>query len=214
MESSTNAKSARSGSGSRRKFARGFTLVEVIVALGVLSLILLATISALRTFANTQASLDRIIGRVDEVRTVSGFIREMLDGAVTGEGGSGGLSVGGTGAGLAYFEGSSNWLEWKTPVLFGEAYGGTMIVRIARVDDVLVLMWQDPPPANAPVIWTDKSSRPLLADVEEFQVSFRSEFDGDWQSGDWDAEGAPALVRLVIKAAGRHWPDLIIRVQR
>jgi len=202
------------GIGIRRKLERGFTLVEVVVSLGVLSLILLATVSALRTFANTQVSLDAMIDRVDEVRTVSGFLRDMLGGAVTGEVQRVGLSFGGTGAGLPYFEGGSNWLEWKAPVLFGEAYGGTMLLRITKVDNVLVLMWQDPPPANAPVVWTDKSSRVLLADVEEFQVSFRSEFDGDWRSGDWDAEGAPALVRLTIKATGRHWPDLIMRVQR
>jgi len=198
----------------RRHASRGFTLVEVVVALGILSLILLATVSALRTFANTQVSLDRMVERVDEVRTISGFLRELLGGAATGTNRGGGLSFGGGGAELAYFEGDSSSLQWKAPVLFGEAYGGTLLLRLEKKDSTLLLHWQDPPANNANVVWSDDSSRALLTDVEEFKVSFRSEFDLDWQSGVWENEGAPALVRLAIKAGGRYWPDLIIRVQR
>jgi len=193
---------------------RGFTLVEVIVALGVLSLILLATVSALRTFANTQVSLDRMIDRVDEVRTVSSFLRDMLDGAVTGEHQGGGLSFGGGGAALAYFEGSSKSLAWKAPALFGEAYGGTLLVRLVKQDDALVLYWQEPPANNGPINWNNTASRILLTGVEEFKVGFRAEHDSQWESGEWDTEGAPALVRLTIKSKGRYWPDLILRVQR
>ena len=101
----------------------GFTLIEVVVSLAVLSLILLATVSALRTFANTQVSLDKMMGRVDEVRTVSGFIRDMFEGSVAGKQKAGGLSVGGSGGlELAYFEGTPQWVEWQAPVLFGEVY--------------------------------------------------------------------------------------------
>ena len=199
-----------------RNSARGFTLVEVVVALGVLSLILLATVSALRTFANTQVSLDRVIGRVDEVRTLSSFLREMLEGTVTGSVRAGGLGLGGGGgSGLAYFEGSEKSLAWKAPALFGEAYGGTMLMRLVKEDSALKLYWQDPPSNNEPVIWDNKNSRVLLANVEEFAVSFRPEYELDWQPGQWDSDsGAPALVRLSIKASGRFWPELILRVQR
>ena len=202
--------------GKHSALERGFTLVEVIVALGVLSLILLATVSALRTFANTQVSLNRMVDRVDEVRTVSSFLRDMLDGAVTGRARAGGLGLGGGGGSeLAYFEGSEKSLAWKAPALFGEAYGGTMLMRLVKEDSALKLYWQDLPPNNEPVIWDKKNSRVLLANVEEFTVSFRPEYELDWQSGLWDSDGgAPALVRLNIKASGRFWPDLILRVQR
>lgn len=72
---------------------RGFTLVEVMVALSILSLLLLATISALRTFGNTQVSVEKLTNRVDEVRTVSGFLRDTLQSAVVGTRRSG-LSLG------------------------------------------------------------------------------------------------------------------------
>ena len=193
---------------------RGFTLVEVVVALGVLSLILLATVSALRTFANTQVSLDRLAGQVDEVRTVSGFLRSLLAAAVPGNKRAGGLSLGGGGSELAYFEGNSSFLAWKAPALFGETYGGTVLVRLIKEEDELILYWQEPPANNRPVQWTNQSSRVLVDGVEAFSVEFRPELNLDWQIGEWDDEGAPALVRLSIKADGRHWPDLILRVQR
>ena len=72
------------------KPAAGFTLVEVVVALTILSLIMLATVTALRTLANTQGTLERVTARIDEVRTVSGFLRDLMEAAVVGEGGSGG----------------------------------------------------------------------------------------------------------------------------
>jgi len=196
------------------KKSRGFTLVEVVVALGVLSLILLATVSALRTFANTQVSLERLAGRVDEVRTVSGFIRDLLGSAMPGARQSGGLSLGGGSAEFAYFEGTSNSLAWKAPALFGEAYGGTLLMRLAKEDNALKLYWQELPLSNRPVVWHGKDSRVLLESVEEFKVDYRPEFDLPWQHEGWDTDGAPALVRLTIKANGRYWPDLIVRVQR
>lgn len=199
----------------RPGFSNGFTLIEVVVALGVLSLILLATVSALRTFANTQVSLDRMIDRVDEVRTLSSFLRDTLGGAIAGSIQGGGLSFGGRGGSEAgFFESTSTSLSWKATALFGEGYGGTLLMRVAKEEGALKLFWQEPVPPNAPVVWSGTNSRVLLDELEEFNVGFRSEFDQGWQTKQWEGRGAPALVRLSIKASGRYWPDLIIRVQR
>jgi general secretion pathway protein J len=198
-----------------RHKASGFTLIEVVVSLAVLSLILLATVSALRTFANTQVSLDRMMGRVDEVRTVSGFLRDLFEGSVAGKQKGGGLALGGSGGSeLAYFEATPEWVEWQAPVLFGEVFGGTQLLKLIKEDGALKLYWQEPPEQRYKVDWGGKSSRVLVEAVEEFQLSFKPEFNADWQTDEWDANGAPALIRLSIKAAGRHWPDLIIQVQR
>lgn len=194
--------------------AGGFTLVEVVVALGILSLILLATVSALRTFANTQVSLDRVAGQVDEVRTVSGLLRDLLASAVPGNKRAGGLSLGGGNSETAYFEGDSTSLSWKAPALFGESFGGTMLLRLVKEDDLLMLYWQEPNANNRVVRWTNNNSRVIVNGVEEFSVEYKPELDLDWQMGKWADEGAPALVRLSIRADGRYWPDLIMQVQR
>jgi general secretion pathway protein J len=192
----------------------GFTLVEVVVATAVLSLLLLATVSALRTLGNTQAALERHTSRVDEVRSVSGFLRDLMESAVMGSD-SGGLTLGGGSRSSTYFRVFEQGVEWKTSVLFGEAYGGTYIVRLARESEQLVMRWSEPR-ANGlpPDSWEEAPSRILVRDVEEFAVAVREEFDAEWSDSWLEERAAPALVRLQVKASGRYWPDLIMKVQR
>ena len=77
-----------------REGGAGFTLVEVMVALSILSLVLLGTVTGLRTLASTQSALERKTSRMDEVRSVSGLLRDLMESAVVGSDG-GGLSLGG-----------------------------------------------------------------------------------------------------------------------
>ena len=191
---------------------RGFTLVEVMVALSILSLLLLATISALRTFGNTQVSVEKLTNRVDEVRTVSGFLRDTLESAVVGTRRSG-RSLGTAPPESSFFSGDARYFAWKAPVLFGEGYGGTFLVRVGREQDKLVLRWQEPTGDDGEVNWSDTPSRDLLEGVEEFNVFYRAEFGEPWNQ-QWHEENSPFLVRIGIKAAGRYWPDLILQVQR
>ena len=193
--------------------ATGFTLIEVIVALAILSLIMLATVSALRTFANTQGSLDELTGRIDEVRTISSFLRDSLDSTVF-EADSGGLALGGYGGGeMAYFAGTPASLEWKSPVLFGEGFGGTFLLQLAHEDEALLLRWKEPVAAGEPIKWAGAQSRVLISNVDEFEVMFLSEFGAQWKDH-WVQPKSPALVRMTIKSGGRYWPELIMQVQR
>jgi general secretion pathway protein J len=170
----------------RHNRSRGFTLIEVMIALVILSLIMVATLSALRTFGNTQTSLDRMVARVDEIRTVSAF--------------------------LGYFRGNSGELVWKAPVIFGTSYGGTMLLRLVQDQDSLVLQWQKPPAPISAARWDDSPSRVLVEDLQEFQVSYRPRYDAETRSK-WKGPDAPAQVSLVIKASERYWPELIVQVQ-
>lgn len=198
----------------RRRSHRGFTLVEVVVSLAVLSLILLATVSALRTFANTQASLDRLNERLDEVRSVSRFLRESLESAVAGQAGESRLTLGGSNAEPAHFLAAAEALEWKSAVMFGENYGGVFILRVAREADDVVLRWREPSIIGRDLTWEDMPSKVLIQAVEYFQVSVRPEFRADWVTG-WElTQPPPAVVRLQIRTRGRFWPELIVPVQR
>lgn len=190
----------------------GFTLVEMVVALTILSLIMLATVTGLRTLANTQGSLDKVTARIDEVRTVSGFLRDLLESAAVGEGGGGGgLVLGGASRQSAYFEIGDEALAWKATVLFGEGFGGTFLVRVAREDDQLVLRWQEPTPSNATVDWSRADARALVLGLEEFDIAWREDYRQQWQY-DWQAGDKARWVRLQIKSAGRYWPELIMQV--
>jgi general secretion pathway protein J len=200
----------------QRNRSGGFTLVEVVVALAVLSLLMVAVVAALRTFGNTQGSLDKIAGRIDEIRSVSSFLRDSLEASVVGASDSGGLSFGGSGGGErepSYFKGDAGGFVWKARMVFGEAYGGTFLLHVMRTDETLQLQWQVPPAPIESATWEGQLSRVLVDQLQEFQVSYRGKPGTDWQ-GQWDEPDSPELVRLNIKAGGRYWPELVMAVQR
>lgn len=191
---------------------RGFTLIEMSVALVVLSLIMLATVTALRTLGNTQVAVDRLTLRNDEIRSVSSFLRDALESAIPG-GGTGGLSLGGIVEDPTLFETSPTSLVWRSVVRFGENAGGSYVVRVALEGSELVLRWQRPDASRRLDEWNNTASRAFISDVQSFDVAYRREFAGPWLS-EWDGQGAPAWVRLQVQAGERFWPDIVMQVAR
>ena len=56
--------------------ARGFTLVELIISLAIVSVIMLGLLTAMRSFGVTGEKLDQRLAIVDERRVLSGFLSE------------------------------------------------------------------------------------------------------------------------------------------
>lgn len=193
--------------------AAGFTLVEVVVALSVLSLIMLATVTALRTFATTQQSLDRMMGRVDEVRTVSSLLRDLVDSAALGADGGEGLTLGGRPSDAAYFEGTDGLLMFKANIVFGEDFGGQYVLRFAAEDGDLVMRWHAAQGNSRGIDWVQAPSRVLVREVDLFEVAYRATSSADWLP-EWRGGGTPVALRLRLRAAQRFWPELVMRVPR
>lgn len=193
----------------------GFTLVEVMVAIAILSLIMLTTVTALRTLGNTQATIERLTNRVDEVRSVSTFLRDLLESAVVGSAPQEFALGASSGSEHGHFVFGEDFIELKTTILFGERYGGSYLVRVAKEGAQLVLRWQEPPADRIVQQWADKPSRVMVENLEEFTVATRKEYAMEWSGlQSKDDLSAPALVRLRVKSAGRYWPDLILQMQR
>ena len=197
---------------------RGFTLVEVMVALAVFSLVMLATVSGYRTLGNTASTIDRMTDRTDEIRSVSAFLRDALENSVVGaaSGGAETLGFGGTAVDAgpsAYFRVTENTLAWRAKVLFGEAYGGSYFLRLARKQNKLVLQWQDPQGSVEPGSWDDAPERVVLKGLDELEIWTRMNPGDPWTQDNVERD-TPAHVKVVVKAQGRFWPDLIMVVQR
>ena len=191
----------------------GFTLVEVLLAVTLMTLILSATVSALRTFGNTQNSLERVITRVDEIRAVSTFLRNAFAATVVTEMSTmtlGPEDTGGQDGGYFSMKDSSE-VRWRSTAKFGEDYGGSYFFRVYAADDQLLLQWQLAD-ARTPGSWQDKPVRVLLENLESFSVSCWSRVDGKWRSV-WNSSGSiPDKVKFEIRSSQRYWPDLIMRV--
>lgn len=193
--------------------ARGFTLVEVVVALSVLALVLLATVTALRTFANTQTSLDRLTGRVDEVRNVSSTLRALVESAARGDNLEG-LTLGGPSHAGTFVQGNQEQVAWKATLLFGERFGGVYLVRLAREGEQVVLRWQESGVNDRNARWVNTPSRSMVEAVQEFRVAYLPEQGADWQAS-WRADGPPpAALRLQLRSRDRWWPELVMRWPR
>ena len=192
---------------------QGFTLVEVMVALTILSLVMIVTVTGLSTLANTQSAIERMTSRVDEVRSVSIFLRDLLTSASSGTDPNK-LTLGRSSEDESYFISGNDFLELDATVLFGERYGGTHRVRIASEDNQLILRWQESNRGAPPKDWSDVSSRVMISQLEEFTVFTKEDYGAQWTENRRIDKRKPILVMLKVKAAGRNWPDLIVRVKQ
>lgn len=184
----------------------------MLVSITLLSMVMLATVSGLRTLANSQTSLESLSDRNDSLRSASSFLRDAFESAVVGSD-SGGLSLGGGGNDRTVFEMGPERLMWKTSMRFGESAGGSFVANLALAGDLIELRWQKMPPNGELAPWNNAPSRTLVQNVQEFTVAYRRSAGAEWQEL-WDGRGAPAWVRLRIKAQERYWPDIVMEVAR
>lgn len=192
--------------------SRGFTLLEVMVALTLLSMMMVAVIAAMRTFGNTKVTIGQVTDRVDEVRVVSGFIRNSLGAAMplAREGlideDADGPEVG------TYFRGSPTSVVWVSPLLGGSGLGGVFVMRLAFADGELTLSWHPYVKSVQAYDSQELESRVLLQDVEEFEVGYLDSFGGEWAE-EWSGQANnPVAVRLNIRSRGKYWPEMVVRL--
>jgi general secretion pathway protein J len=58
--------------------SRGFTLLELLVVMTLLSLLMTGMISAMRTMAQTESRIDQRFARMDELRTAYAFLSQAI----------------------------------------------------------------------------------------------------------------------------------------
>lgn len=187
------------------KSSRGFSLIEVVVALTVLSLISLAVVTALRTFAMTQERLDEVSSRTSEMRTVNRFLNRALVDALP-------LVRGAASGPHSFLQGNRQELIWAAPFSASSRLGGVMIIRLFIADGSLMMQLLPFNDTQQDMPWEAAESFPVVPQLDDFSLEY---FDS--QYGRWVAEWNSSLVnpdriRISIAANGRHWPDMIVRL--
>ena len=96
---------------------KGMTLVEVTVATVIFSMIMLATVTALRAFAGTYAKLEEMTARTTQMREADRFLRVILRSAINHP---------------DFFEGGLHTLQWVAPIDRVGSAGGLQHLRLTR----------------------------------------------------------------------------------
>ena len=191
---------------------RGFTLIEVVIALALVAVILAGLVSALVSFGKTAARIEERTLASDDVRLVYAFLQQSLSAAAPR------VWVRPQDmAPMSWFQGSDSELEWLGLMPARQGVGGLYHLRLgvergSRGPGRLVLSYlpyvgDDPPPD-----WSQAESHLLLDGVTNFALAYRALDEDEWRDEWRDSQVLPARVRMALAIRGQDWPQLVVPV--
>lgn len=190
----------------RNQGHKGFTLVEVVVSLTIVTLIMAATLTAMRTLGDTQQRLEAVTERLDRMRLVSGFLQSTLRQAVP-------ITPDPDAAGsTTAMLGREDELVWTAPLQGPPGTAGLHHMRLYRDGDgALGIQFLPRRKEAEPLDWSTPETQILAKNAEVLEIAYRAGPDGDWlPSWSGESDNMPQAVRLRIRVGERYWPDLVI----
>lgn len=187
---------------------RGMTLVEVTVASIVFAMIMLAVVTAMRTFGQSYDRLQETTARTSVKREVDRFLRQALRDAL-GE--------------VGHFAGASREVAWVAPIDRVGSAGGLQHLRLQARGNQLVLSFapfdREAEPDASPAWDSVVDAVPLIGDLESFRVLYRAQPEDDWgrsvgSRNDEETSGLPWGILLEIETHTEIWPPLIVAFEQ
>jgi general secretion pathway protein J len=196
--------------------AAGFSLMEVLAALALLTIVLLGVYSGISTASRIVRSGDQAIERMDEIRSAQTFLRSELAQALAvpfDETDDGDPIV---------FSGTSRTLRYVAPMPGYLSKLGPQLQTVSLVDDgrqsyrLEVTLAMLPPDGGAPQPIGEPEV--LLRGIRKGSISYRGMDDqnrpGDWQDSWDDGRRTPSLVRIELDVGGNvTFPTLVAPIR-
>lgn len=178
----------------------GMTLIEVTVASVIFSMIMLATVTAFRTFAGTYARLEVETARTMQMREADRFLRETLRNAVNRSG---------------FFRASRSSVQWVAPLDRVGGVVGLQQLRLVQLNDKLMLSFAPLGRADEAPAWDAVTPAfPLVENLDRVRFYYRSTAHSEWVA-ELEGEGAnpefPNAIALEIVSGGQPWPPLVVQ---
>lgn len=194
-----------------RRRARGFTLLEVLVVMSLLSLIMLAMGSALRTTAQTEERVDERLARTDEMRVANEFVRGVL-GRISAQKS---VAPPAPGASPFSFGGGPGEVRWVGVMPARYGVGGRHHFRLAVEPRGLVLRYAPWRGEVAPN-WAAADSYVLVERATGLVLRFEdTTVDPPQWVPQWTSVDAlPQRVALSLQTTAGPWPDLVVNMRR
>ena len=197
---------------------QGFTLVEMLVVMTLMSLIMLGMGGALRGMGQTEQRVDQRLARMDEFRVAVGFLTSIV-GHVSARKSD---VLPASGKPAVMFEGLPQAMAWVGVMPARDGAGGRYFFRLSVeaaqapgqvvADNGLVLQYL---PFSVGVLtpdWATAEKRVLVTQVQSLALDYqdRREDPPAW-SGTWAVEDRlPAVVRLNLTTPTGPWPARFI----
>jgi general secretion pathway protein J len=199
---------------SRRARAGGFTLVELLVVISLLSLVMLALGAAMRTMAQSELRIDQRLARADEMRVATGFLATAM-GRISNRKS---LTPPPAGASPFLFSGAPEAATWVgvMPARYGA--GGRYFFRLARetngAEAALVIRFAPWAAGAGFPDWNTAESRVLVTQATRLALEYAEpEGGGSWLPQWSNIERLPTRVRVSVRTAAGDWPPLVFALR-
>jgi general secretion pathway protein J len=200
---------------------QGFTLIEVLVVISLLSIIMAAMVSSLRTVAQTESRIDERLRRSDQIRVVNYFLKQTLGRVVVVKN-----SQAPDQKPALQFEAIAASVSWVGIMPARHGAGGRYFFRLATEEsehgNTLILRYAPWLEMGAFPDWTQAESQTIIKDITEFRIEAEglpidiqatpADWPRGWQSG-WPLRDAlPQRLRLTLVDQKGAWPPLLVNL--
>ena len=193
---------------------KGFTLVELLVVMSLLSLVMLALGGAMRGMAQTGDRIDIRLARADELRVAAGFLRTCLERVSARK-----LEGLPAGENALPFSASADALDWigVMPARYGA--GGRHFFRLglapgAAGQQNLVIFFKPVAGVVGRPDWSGAQMRVLAEQVTGLQIQYQ---DGRAEGAPWRQDWPlkdrlPSGISISVQTLAGRWPPIAMAV--
>jgi len=191
----------------------GLTLIEVLIALTLTSLLLLGLMTGLRGISDASIRSGEVADRISDMRLVSDFLYRHLRVTVPLR-----QQHGAEGESWAGLVGEEDRLQWLAPMQAANAPGDLFIFRLTRVVSgerhELRLAYMPYPETGWEGGWAPLASHRLVDELGEFRIRYQHPESGEWETSWRHHAMMPTRLGIQVQASGRYWPEIIVPLVR
>ena len=187
---------------------RGFTLIEMVIALVLMTFVMLGLVSALFSFGQSMTTMDNAVERIEDQRTLQNFLTNLLSTTLA----AGVNTPSRTGI---FFTGAGQELEWVAPMPPRPGMGGVsfmhLFVRQNGATPELVYQTTPYTGANELPQWANEPVRSLVS-IDNIKLEYQEQEGSEWLPAWSDANRLPVRIRLSIASQDRIWPPIVAQL--
>lgn len=188
---------------------QGFTLVELLVAMVLLSMLTLGLASVMSTVSQTQERIDSRIERMDHQRVSVGFLRSVL-GQVSAVQRQAGLRK--QGESDYFFAAGPQSMQWLgiMPARYGA--GGRTHFQLAQKGDDLILSFTPWQGAGVEPNWAMAQHYVLARQLTSFVLRYQNGKlgAGQWLTGWSEVSELPSAIQIDLQTLTGTWPLWVV----